>query len=117
MGTLAYNGTQAEFNDRLLAHLHVVIINKFTANEAFALSWLRAVSLGSGRVSMWMVPTAPVTFRFLGSKAPDISRTWIQQLSTSAASSRGLVVTNEDGTLAREGATGDDVQQHVSRAA
>ena len=103
MGALRYDGREIEFDDRLLTHLQVVIIQKFRKGEAFAMSWTRSLALGSGRSSVWMVPSLPVVFTFAGSRVPAINREWLQALSESAASSHGLVVRNEDGSLAQEG--------------
>jgi hypothetical protein len=114
VGTLTYDGLQVEFEDRLLTHLQVVIITKFRVNESFTMSWVRSVAQGSGRTSMWMVPSTPVIFRFRGSRVPAMNRVWLHQLTESASSARGLIVVNEDGSLAIEAALPRDVRQRVS---
>lgn len=103
MGTLRYDGREIEFDDRLLTHLQVVIIQKFRKGEAFAMSWTRSLALGSGRCSVWMVPSLPVVFTFTGTRVPPINREWLHALSESAGSPHGLVVLAEDGSLAQEG--------------
>jgi hypothetical protein len=103
VGTLRYDGREIEFGDRLLTHLQVVIIQKFRKGEAFAMSWSRSLALGSGRCSVWMVPSLPVVFSFTSARVPAIDREWLHALSESAGGPHGLVVVNEDGSLAQEG--------------
>lgn len=50
---------------------------------------------------MWLTPNAPVYFKFVGSRSPAVSESWLLALGNSADSSSGLVVTNETGELAR----------------
>lgn len=106
MGTLTYGGSRIEFDDRLLVHLQVVIVQRFRRGEGFAMSWIRSVAIGSGRSTVWMAPTLPVVFDFAGSRVPSINPEWLHRLADTAASGTGLIVTNEDGTLAQEGPAG-----------
>ncbi|HEV7743281.1 MAG TPA: ATP-dependent DNA ligase [Pseudolysinimonas sp.] len=101
MGTLAHGGISVEFEDRLLSHLQIVIVQRFRRNESLVMSWLDALSVGDGRSSLWMTPTLPVYFKFAGSRVPAIDEEWLRRLSESAASSTGLIVTAPDGELAR----------------
>ncbi|WP_431279375.1 hypothetical protein [Leifsonia poae] len=39
MGELHYNGVKISFEDCLLRHLEVVIINKLRRREGFAMNW------------------------------------------------------------------------------
>ena len=106
MGTLTYGGSRIEFEDRLLVHLQVVIVQRFRRGEGFAMSWVRSVAIGSGRSTVWMSPTLPVVFDFEGTRVPSINPEWLHRLTDSAASGTALIVTNEDGTLAQEGPVG-----------
>jgi hypothetical protein len=99
MGNLSCDGTIVEFDDRLLAHLQVVIVQKFRAGEAFLMSWLDPLSVGDGRSSIWLTPECPVHFKFVGSRAPTIDREWLDLLTRSAGSGTGLIVMNEQGEL------------------
>ena len=101
MGTMTYNGWAIVFDDRLLAHLHLVIVQQLRNQQSFAMSWINAAESGDGRGSIWLHPSGNLSFRFEGSRAPDLNREWIAQLTDSARSSQGLIVTNEDGKLAR----------------
>ncbi|WP_375399484.1 ATP-dependent DNA ligase [uncultured Amnibacterium sp.] len=105
MGTFIYDGAMIEFDDRLLTHLQIVIMQKFRRQESFAMSWLDALAIGDGRSSIWLTPTTPLYFKFAGSRTPAIDATWLGVLGESANSSRGLVVVDEHGRPARaEGA-------------
>lgn len=98
MGYLVYDGsTRIEFEDRVLAHLQVVIVNKLRRREAFTMSWREDVSTGSGRNSIWLDASLPLRFHFDGSKTPQLDRDWIELLAESAASSTGLIAVDEDG--------------------
>jgi hypothetical protein len=101
MATLRYDGALVEFDDRLMTHLQIVILQKLRQGESFAMSWLDALSSGDGRSSIWLFPSMPLYFKFAGSKVPTISREWLDRLGESAARSSGLIVVNEDGSHAR----------------
>ncbi|WP_181427451.1 ATP-dependent DNA ligase [Curtobacterium sp. MCPF17_011] len=97
MGSISYDGLIVFVDDRTLTHLQIVIVNKLRRGEAFLMSWKDAVDVGSGRSSIWLHPHVLVHFKFDGSRVPAINDRWLQELSASAASSRGLVVTSENG--------------------
>lgn len=97
MGTLIYDGHVIEFEDRVLTHLHVVIVNKLRRRESFAMSWRDAAETGDGRSSIWLDPSIPLYFKFSGSRVPEIDREWIERLADSAAGSTGLIVCDEEG--------------------
>lgn len=99
MGTLTYDSIVIEFEDRLLAHLQIVIVNKLRRRESFAMSWRDAPEAGDGRSAIWLDPSIPIYFKFDGSRVPAINREWVERLADSAASSHGLVVMGEDGEL------------------
>ncbi len=101
MGTMTHGNVSVDFDDRLLAHLQIVIVQRFRRNEPLVVSWLYPQSFGNGRSSLWMTPTLPVYFKFAGSRVPSIDPQWLDLLMRSAESSRGLVVTGPAGELAR----------------
>lgn len=101
MGSMAHGNISVDFEDRLLTHLQIVVVQRFRRNESLVISWLDAASVGDGRSSLWMTPTMPVYFKFAGSRVPAIDEEWLRQLSESAASSTGLIVTAPSGQLAR----------------
>jgi hypothetical protein len=100
VGSLSYYGVRVDFEDRLLSHLQIVIVQQFRRKESFTMSWLDAISVGDGRSSVWLHPDGDLYFKFAGSRLPSINQDWLDTLSESARSSRGLVVTREDGRLA-----------------
>jgi hypothetical protein len=103
---MMYGPHDVEFDDRLLTHLEIVIVNKFRRGESFLLSWLDDVSVGGGRASLWMAAEVPVYFKYWGSRVPTINPEWLRALEMGAASARGLVVIDEAGNVAHAGNAG-----------
>ncbi|WP_236553610.1 DUF7882 family protein [Rathayibacter sp. VKM Ac-2803] len=96
MGKLHYNsGTGAEFNDRLLAHLQLVIGTKLSKGESFYLSWKNGIEVGSGRCSIWLHPAIPLEFAFAGNRSPSINPAWIHQLVQDSYTVNGLRISPE----------------------
>ena len=97
MGYLIYDGSTAEIHmdDRTLAHLQIVIINKLRRQESFAFSWKEPASAGDGRSTIWIYPTVSLRFRFEGSRPPAVNQTWLSALSQAANSGSGLQVLPE----------------------
>ncbi|MCW2288169.1 hypothetical protein [Leucobacter luti] len=96
MGFLVHGEHEYEFDDRVLAHLKVVIGQKLMRHEGFFLSWSKTPDEGSGRISLWLSPASTLAFRFGGSKPPEINMLWLKVLSARSHASRGLVVITED---------------------
>ncbi len=97
---MTYDGLVINIDDRVLAHLQIVIVNKLRKEEGFLMSWKESVQAGSGRGSVWLDSTIPVTFKFEGGRVPEINQVWLEQLTKSANSAKGLIVTSETGSLA-----------------
>lgn len=96
MGSLTYDRVTVEFDDRILAHLQIVIVQKLRRGESFLLSWRNAAEVGDGRSSAWLHPAIPLYFKFSGGQPPTINPLWLAQLTRSANSSQGLVATGEE---------------------
>ncbi|WP_348786506.1 ATP-dependent DNA ligase [Leifsonia sp. NPDC080035] len=96
MGYLTYEDHDIEFDDRTLAHLHIVIVNKLRHGQSFAMSWRDPAERGGGRTSIWLHPAVTLRFHFDGSRTPALNRDWLTMLADSADSSRGLVVEREE---------------------
>lgn len=91
MGTLTYDSTlAADFDDRTLAHIQFVIGAKLRRDEPFFFTWKDDTSIGDGRSTIWVHPAVSLTFKFVGSRMPTISREWIDLLILSANSAGGL---------------------------
>lgn len=100
MGKLTYGTVDIDIDDRLLAHLQIVIINKLRRGEPLLMSWLDSPSIGDGRSAVWLNPSITLYFKFAGSRSPQIDREWLRTLSESAESSTGLILRTADGKLA-----------------
>lgn len=96
MGKFTYaNGPRVDFEDRALAHLQVVIANKLRRGESFLFTWRDDPSVGDGRSSVWLNPTLALTFKYYGSRAPAINRSWVEVLARTANSMGGLYLVTE----------------------
>lgn len=96
MGKFTYAGrTKADFDDRALAHLQVVITNKLRRGESFSFTWRDDVSTGGGRTAVWLHPALALTFSFSGSRSPSINRSWVEALAITANSPAGLYLVPE----------------------
>ncbi|WP_127795299.1 ATP-dependent DNA ligase [Agromyces sp. LHK192] len=96
MGKLTYDSTLGvDFDDRVLAHLQLVIGAKLRRGESFFFSWRDDPSIGDGRSSLWMHPSVPLAFKYSGGRPPSINRTWIEALMDTANSPSGLVIVPE----------------------
>ncbi|MGN7798849.1 DUF7882 family protein [Leifsonia sp. 22587] len=96
MGTLRYDGVMIEFEDRLLAHLQIVIAQKVRRGESFFMAWRDSPETGDGHSSIWIHPTQNLYFKFSGSRFPKINSDWVEALMNSANSSKGLLIMTED---------------------
>ncbi|GAA3905747.1 ATP-dependent DNA ligase [Microbacterium invictum] len=109
MGKLTYHsGTKVDLEDRVLAHLQVVIANKLRRGESFVFTWRDDVSVGEGRTSVWLSPSLAISFKYYGSRPPTLNRAWIEALAVTANSPSGLHIVPEppEDTAPR---AGDDV--------
>jgi hypothetical protein len=95
MGILQYNDEEYDFDDRLLAHLQIVISTKLRRRENFFLSWTQPMERGSGRHSIWIDNGLPLHFFFNGSRPASINREWLELLLTGASQTGGLLVGDE----------------------
>jgi hypothetical protein len=97
VGYLLYGrpAEEIEIEDRMLAHLKIVILAKLRRSEAFAFSFQHDVSDGSGRSTIWLHPSIPLQFNFLGSQQPAINRAWLEALVVAANSVDGLRILPE----------------------
>ena len=96
MGTLTYDSKlTATFDDRILAHLQVVIWAKVRRGEQFSFSWSEPQRNGYGRTSIWISPTISLAFEYFGSRPPAINKRWVELLTKSANSPSGLHIVPE----------------------
>jgi hypothetical protein len=96
MGRFTYDSTlSVDFEDRTLAHLHLVIGGKLRRGESFFFSWVDDAASGDGRSSVWVHPMAHISFKFYGSRSPAINRAWVNELMLAANSPHGLQLSPE----------------------
>jgi hypothetical protein len=92
VGKMIYDGTSAfTFDDRVLAHLQIVIAAKLRRREGFLLIWTDRTMLPEGALhSVWLDPSISIQFAFTGTTMPEIEREWLEILTEKANSSPGL---------------------------
>lgn len=96
MGTLTYDSVmKADFDDRTLAHVQLVVGSKLRRNESFFFSWKDDTALGDGRTTIWLHPAQCLIFKFAGGKMPVINRRWVEELMASANTPGGLRLSPE----------------------
>jgi hypothetical protein len=100
MGLLHYAGSSYSFDDRMLAHLQVVVSTKLRRRENFFVSWRASQQVGDGRHAIWVDNGVAIHFEYFGSKLPLISRELIETMITMAGSSQGLVLGEGMGSAA-----------------
>lgn len=96
MGKLTYDSSlTVDFEDRVLAHLQLVIGAKLRRGESFFMSWKDDPAIGDGRSTLWLYPSVPLAFKFAGSRPPAVNRAWIEALMLTANSTAGLQIVPE----------------------
>ena len=105
MGALVYDDDRAaEFDDRTLAHLQVIIVNKLRRLESFPFTW----SDDRRAMTVWISPATPIAFVFHGNRRPTLNRAWLEELA--------LVVPGEREALEASELVHDDDLQVGERA-
>ena len=96
MGKLTYDSSiTVDFDDRVLAHIQLVIGAKLRRGESFYFSWRDDPLVGGGRSTVWMHPGISLAYKYFGSKTPTLNRDWVEALSLSANSATGLQIVAE----------------------
>lgn len=97
MGRLLYANDLAgiEIDDRALAHVKQVVVSKLRLNHSFSFSMDPGWHPGHERCCLWLNPAIPLRFVFDDDAGPVINRVWIEQLTLSANSPTGLLLTPE----------------------
>jgi hypothetical protein len=96
MGRFIYDSNvKIDFEDRLLAHLQVVIGAKLRRGEGFHFAWKDDASAGGGRTIVWVHPGVSIVYKFSGSRRPQINRAWAEAMMFAANSPTGLHVIPE----------------------
>ena len=100
MGKFVYGmpSITVEFDDRVLAHLKVVIAAKLRRGESFMFTWDVEESDVATQASVWLHPAIPLQFEVEVVAESAMSRPWLEQLSRSSNSPSGLRVVLEPDT-------------------
>jgi hypothetical protein len=95
MGRFIYDtiGNAIDIEDRTLAHLRIVMMNKLRRGESFMFDV--EVGDGTGRRSFWMHASVPMQFHFYGSRPPRINRAWVDEMMIAASGPHGLTIVPE----------------------
>lgn len=83
-----------DFDDRVLAHLQIVIFAKLRRHEPFSFTNIVPAHFGSGRSSLWVSSDVSLTFQYFGTHH-SINPQWIDALIRSANSPGGLRLLDE----------------------
>jgi hypothetical protein len=98
VGMLVYNGRMTlTIDDRVLAHLQVVVINKLRRRESFTFT----CEDGTQEAVCWMGPSIPLEFVYSGNRQPLLNREWLELMAMSANSNSGLVIMPEPAPTTR----------------
>lgn len=90
MGRLTYDSTtQVSIDDRVLAHLQIVIGAKLQRGEGFHFSWKDADRPGEMQ-TLWLAPDIPLYFKYFGSRPAAINKPWVAALAAASNSGGGL---------------------------
>ncbi|MFC9916825.1 DUF7882 family protein [Agromyces binzhouensis] len=97
MGIIYYgfDSHRVVIDDRTLAHLELVIYSKLRRNERFALALTAPDSEGGIAHSLWMDSSIPLRFEYESEFHAAINRDWLEALSKTATSLRGLRIVDE----------------------
>jgi len=99
VGKLIYGATVYPLDDRVLAHLQVIVGMKLRRRENFFVSWRTTQEHGGGRQSGWFDNGMHMAFQYDGGRIPAVNREWVEIMAASAGTSFGLQITDENGEL------------------
>lgn len=107
MGKFLYeNVVKADFDDRVLAHLQMVIGMKQRRGEAFHFTWRDDASIGDGATIVWITARTTIAYKFYGGRKASLNRAWIEQMMLAANSGGGLFVMSEPADIVPSGSEG-----------
>ena len=102
MGKLHYGIHSFDMEDRLLAHLQLIIGVKLRRGESFFMSWRAPDSSGEGRRSVWIDNGVSIYVEYSGGREPKLNFAWAEKLADSAGKGGGLIIMAEDVLLMSE---------------
>lgn len=95
MGRLIYPGAVygIEFDDRTLAHVRVVIMNKLRRSESFMLNLTSPH--GTSHSSLWVSSLIPMQFEISSRTSIRLNPRWLDALMVAANSADGFTIVPE----------------------
>jgi len=92
MGKLTYGAIQREIvmEDRLLAHLEVVVLARLRRNNPLTLRWVERDEDGDGRRTIWIHPGSDLYFEYTGAEHGELDRELLDTLVRAADSNSGI---------------------------
>ncbi|KZE43324.1 DUF7882 family protein [Microbacterium sp. T32] len=90
MGRLNYDASAAfDIDDRLLAHLRIVAMNKLRRGESFM---LQLPGANGGHLSILISPSMPLVLHFYGSRQPQLDVELLNDMMRAANGPDGLTL-------------------------
>lgn len=92
MGKLTYGAIQREIemDDKLLAHIEMIVLSRLRRNNAFALRWIEKIEVGDGRRTIWISPSSDLYFEYDKHEQPELDRVLLDKLAAAADSNLGV---------------------------
>jgi hypothetical protein len=92
VGRLAYGAIPRtiSIDDRLLAHIEVVVLSRLRRNNAFALRWTEAGGEQPGRRTIWIHQGTDLCFEYDAAEQGELDRELLDQLAKAADSNGGI---------------------------
>lgn len=84
-------GLSVDIEDRLLAHLRVVMMNKLRRGESFM---LQVPAGGAGYNSIWISPSMAIALQFYGGRQPALDRELLDDMMRAANGPDGLALSS-----------------------
>jgi hypothetical protein len=109
MGQLHYGDSVHQLDDRVLAHLQLVISTKLRRHEKFFAGWVKPVEAGGGRESFWVDNGVPIHFVYTLPVMPRLNPLWLEEMLLSAGTAEGLIIGAEPDAPRRDPASRDGV--------
>ncbi|MGO4691624.1 DUF7882 family protein [Glaciibacter sp. 2TAF33] len=102
MGKLHYGNQSFDMDDRLLAHLQLIIGIKLRRGENFFMAWKAPASAGEGRRAVWIDNGVPIHMEYSGGRLPKMNMAWAEKLADAANKGGGLMIMADDVPLLPE---------------
>lgn len=89
MGMLKYGTREIAVEDRLLAHISVIVTQKLRRRESFLLT-LHASDRRMATEALWISCNSDISFAYSGNRVPSLNQAWLEQMMTESFSAHGL---------------------------